>query len=67
MTPNSYITDEAWVLVSKAVVKGSSTMPFVHDNPQWVMIELIGIFGSHERFLEAHELRAKFLVISVKE
>ena len=66
MTPNAYMTDKAWVLVSKAVVKGYRSMQFVHDNPQWIMLELLDGFGSHKRVLEAHGLRAKFLVLSTK-
>ena len=31
------------------------------------MIELLNGFGSHKQVLEAHELRAKFLVLSAKE
>ena len=67
MTPNAYMTDKAWVLVSEAIVKGYRSMPLVRDNPQWMILELLDGFGSHERVLEAHELRAKFLVLSAKE
>ena len=42
-------------------------MPFVSDNPQWMMLKLLDGFGSHKRVLEAYERRAKFLVISAKE
>ena len=42
-------------------------MPFVRDNPQWMMLELLDGFGSHEWVLEAHELRANLLVLSAKE
>ena len=34
MTPNAYMTDEAWVLILKAVLKGYRSIPFVRDNPQ---------------------------------
>ena len=61
------MTDKAWVLVSKASVKGYRSMSSVHDNPQWMMIELLNGFGSHKQVLEAHELRAKFIVLSAKE
>ena len=45
--------DEAGFLVSKAVVKGYRPMPFVRDNPQWTMFELLDSFGSHERVLDS--------------
>ena len=67
MTPNAYITDKDWVLVSKSVVKGYRLIPFVCDNPQWMMLELIGSLGSHKRVLESHEIHTKFLVLSSKE
>ena len=47
MTSNAYMTDEAWVLVSKSVVKGYRPMPFVRDNPQWIMLDILDSFGSH--------------------
>ena len=67
MTPNAYMTDEAWLLATKAIVKGYRSMPGMKDNPQWMMVELLDGFGSHERVLEAHELRTKFLITSAKE
>ena len=47
MTPNSYMTDKAWVLVSKEVVKGYRLVIFVRDNPQWMILELIDGLDSH--------------------
>ena len=32
-----------------------------------MMLEILEGFSSHERVLEAHELRANFLVLSAKE
>ena len=61
------MTDKAWVLLLKAVVKGYRSIPFVRGNQQWMMIELLNGFGSHGEVLEAHELRSKFLVLSAKE
>ena len=33
MTPNAYMTDEAWVLLSKAIVKVYRPMPLLRGNP----------------------------------
>ena len=51
MTPNAYMTDKAWVLVSKVVVKGYRSMSFVRCNPQWMILKLLNGFGSHEQVL----------------
>ena len=67
VTPNTCMTDKAWVLISKEIVKEYRSMPLVCDNLQWMILELFESVGSHERVLEAHELRATFLVLSAKE
>ena len=66
MTPNAYMTYRVCVLVSKAVMKGYRLMPFLHDNQQLMVLEILDGFGSHERFLEAHGLQSKFLVLSTQ-
>ena len=66
MTSNTYITEEVWVLVSKAVVNGYRLMPFVRDNTQWMMLKLLDGFGSHEQVFEENKLQSKYLVLSAK-
>jgi len=67
MTENAYMTDEAWLEVSKAIVKGYRSLPYVKENPDWYMLELLDGFKSHENVLAANELRVKALINSLKE
>ena len=67
MTENSYMTDVAWLECSKAIVKGYRAMPYVKENPDWSMVELLDGFRSHENGFEANELRASNNIMSLKE
>jgi hypothetical protein len=67
MTKNAYMTDDAWLKVSKAIVKGYCLMPLIKDNPNWHIAELLDGFRSHENVLEAYGLCAEALIISLKE
>eukprot|EP00957_Ditylum_brightwellii_P008027 609012-Ditylum_brightwellii.AAC.1 len=67
MTENAYMTNEAWLKVSKAIVKGYHSLPYVKENPDWYMLELLDGFKSHENVLAANELQANALINSLKE
>ncbi len=67
MTENSHMTDDAWLKVSKAIVKGYRLMLLIKDNPNWHIAELLDGFRSHKNVLEAHKLCAEALIISLKE
>jgi hypothetical protein len=56
MTENAYMTDKAWLESSQSIVKGYRSMPFVTDNPDWSLVELLNGFKSHENVLSANEL-----------
>jgi hypothetical protein len=58
MTENAYMTDKAWLEVLQSIVKGYRSMPYVADNPKWLMLELLDGFKSHENVLSANELRS---------
>ena len=66
-TENAYMTDDAWLKVSEAIVRGYRQLPYIKENPQWGIVELLDGFKSHENVLEAHELRAKNNIDSLKE
>ena len=66
MTENAYMTDEAWEEASTAIVSGYRKIPHVH-NPEWLMLEFLDGFKSHENVLRAHEFRADNSIISLKE
>jgi len=65
MTEKAYMTNDTWLEVSKAVDKGYRSLPYVKDNPDWYMLELLDGFKSHECVLAANELRtlAKFVCL----
>ena len=44
MTKSAYMTDEAWLLALRAIVRGCCQMPHVKDSPYWWMLELIDVF-----------------------
>ncbi len=48
MTENAYMTDNAWGEASKSIVKGYRSMPFVAENPNWLMVELLNGFKLHK-------------------
>ena len=67
MTESAYMTDVAWLEASKAIVKGYRNMPYVKENKQWSVLELLDGFKSHENVLAAHRLRAEYNIRSIKE
>jgi hypothetical protein len=67
MTENAYMTDEAWLEVSQSIVKGCRSMPYVADNPKWLMLGLLDCFKSHKNVLSANELHSDHNIWSLKE
>jgi hypothetical protein len=47
MTPNAYLTDEAWLELVPNLCKGLRSMPVVKDHPDWWMICTCDGFSSH--------------------
>jgi hypothetical protein len=67
MTENAYMTEDAWVEASYSIVKGYCSMPFVADNPDWSMVELLDGFKSYKNVLSANELRSDHNIRLLKE
>lgn len=67
MTENAYMTDEAWLEASKAIVRGYRSLPYIAENKDWVMLELMDGFKSHENVLAAHQMRIDHKIMSLKE
>ena len=61
------MTDDAWLEASKAIVKGYHQLPFMKENKDWYITELLDGFKSHKNVQKAHEIRADQLIISLKE
>lgn len=67
MTENAFMTDEAWLEMTKALCKGYRMMPYLSENPEWFFFKPLDGFGSHEQVFEALELRRAISCISGKE
>ena len=57
MTENVYMTDKAWVLITKFIADGYRHIPLIWDNTQWWMLDFFDGFGSHTTNIEAMEVR----------
>ncbi len=44
MTENAYMTDNAWLEASKAIVRGYCQLPFMKENKDWYITELLDGF-----------------------
>ena len=53
MTENAYMTDEVCLAMTKKVIKGIHTMPYIEWNLQWWALEIFDGFGSHISGLRA--------------
>ena len=67
MTESAYMTDGAWLEALKAIVKGYRHLPYVKENKQWLVLELLDGFKLHENVLKAYRLRAENTIYSIKE
>ena len=67
MTENAYMTDDAWLEASNAIVKGYRQLPFMKENKDWYIIELLDGCKSHKNVLKAHKICADQLIVSLKE
>ena len=56
MTENAYMMDEAWLEASKSIVDGYCQLPYIKENEDWYIAELLDGFKSHENVLNAHKL-----------
>ena len=56
MTENAYMTDEVWLEASKSIVDGYRQLPYIKENEDWYIAELLDGFKSHENVLNAHKL-----------
>ena len=65
-TPNAYMTNDAWNLISEDFAKGLRQLPVVRDYPELWMVMTLDGFGSH---LEGDALKvfAKHKILIVKE
>ena len=67
MTPTAYMTEEAWNEMMPFIIKGIHLMPFVWDNPQWWVLEVLNGFGPHTSSHYAMEEQSKAKILMLKE
>ncbi len=67
MTESAYMTDAAWLEVSKVIVKGYCQLPFMKENENWFIAKLLDGFKSHKNVLQAHKICADQSIIYLKE
>jgi hypothetical protein len=67
MTPTGFMTDKAWLEVTKKQVEGIRAMPVVCDNPDWWVLKVVDGFGSHVNVPEALQLYWDKKIILLKE
>jgi hypothetical protein len=47
MTPNAYMTDEAWIKLTPFIANGNHNMAMIKDHPDWMVCMTLNRFGSH--------------------
>ncbi len=50
MTENAYMTDMVWLEASVAIVKGYRSLPYIAENKDWLMLELLHGFMIATKF-----------------
>jgi hypothetical protein len=67
MTPNAFMTHDAWDESAELLAKGIRAMPVIRDHPTWwVILHLVG-FKSHVMTYEAQKIFAEYRILVVKE
>jgi hypothetical protein len=67
MTENAFLTDSCWLEMTPNVIRGYRNMPYVRENPDWWMLEIVDGFGSHVSSLEASQMRWNAKILLIKE
>jgi CBS-domain-containing membrane protein len=67
MTPNAYMTDEAWKEAAVLLAKGIWSLPVVDDHPDWRFILALDGYGSHVNVYETLEVFVDHKIWLVKE
>ena len=61
------MTDEKWIKAYEAIVRCYRQMPYIKDNSDWWVCEILEGFKSHENVLGAYTLRRDKKIKSVKD
>ena len=66
MTPTAYMTDAAWLNMTKKMCEGIRAMPVIKDHEDWWCLMSVDGFGSHLS-PAALEIFARFNILMIKE
>jgi len=67
MTPNAYMTDEAWEEATEILAKGLRNLPVVCDYPDWWFILTLDGYGSHLNVYKTLKIFSDYKIMLVKE
>ena len=67
MTPNGYMTEEAWVEITPKMIHGIRGAPVVRDMPQWWVLKIVDGFGPHTTSAAAMQAYQDAKIILIKE
>ena len=67
MTPNAYMTDEAWAQIVPNLCESIRDMDVIRDHPQWWVLLTLDGFGSHVNVDEALKIFADSKILIAKE
>jgi len=67
MTPNAFMTDDAWLQMVPKLCKSIRNMEVIRDHPDWWVLLSLNGFGSHVNVFEAHDFFAKEKILVIKE
>ena len=67
MTPNAFMTHDAWLELVPTLCKSLRSMEVICDHPDWWIIVSLDGFGSHVDVHEAHMIFAKNNILIIKE
>ena len=65
MTEKGFMTEAAWLEMTPRIIKGYRSMPYIKENPQWYMIEILDGFGAHLNNHDALKMRFDETIICI--
>jgi hypothetical protein len=67
MTETGFMTEKAWIAVTKKQIEGIRALPYVKNNPEWWALKVVDGFGAHVSSPEAMQMYWDAKIILLKE
>ena len=67
MTPNAFMTDEAWLELVPKLCQSIRKQEVIRDHPDWWVLLSLDGFGSHVNVLRTHEIFSRNKMLVIKE